>query len=71
MRAVTLQGGRIAVEDVPDPIPGEGELLVAPIATGICGSDLHLREAMRDLAAATPPDQASDLPKRVLGAVAV
>ncbi len=29
------------VEDVPDPVPGPGEALVAVKACGICGSDLH------------------------------
>jgi 2-desacetyl-2-hydroxyethyl bacteriochlorophyllide A dehydrogenase len=55
------------VEERPDPVPREGELLVAPIATGICGSDLHLREAMRALEAATPRDQRADLPRFVPG----
>jgi len=29
------------VDDVPDPVPGPGEALVAVQACGICGSDLH------------------------------
>jgi threonine dehydrogenase-like Zn-dependent dehydrogenase len=64
---VTLQGARFAVETLPDPRPGEGELLLAPLATGICGSDLHLRHAMRALAEATPPEQREALPRFVLG----
>lgn len=42
MRAVIAKGVReIVVEDVPDPRPQQGEVLVAVHAGGICGSDLH------------------------------
>lgn len=42
MRALVLHGPwRIAVEERPDPVPGEGELLLDVVATGICGSDIH------------------------------
>ena len=34
--------GRLALETVPIPRPGETELLVAPEAVGICGTDLEL-----------------------------
>ena len=40
--AVTERVGSIAVVDRPDPPdPGPGEVLVAPEAVGICGSDYH------------------------------
>ena len=40
--AVTERVGVIAVVDRPDPSdPGPGEVLVAPEAVGICGSDYH------------------------------
>ena len=42
MQALVYQGPwKIAVEDRPDPVPGEGEVLIRVLATGICGSDLH------------------------------
>ena len=42
MRVLTLQAfGKMAVEERPDPVAGDGEVLIATIATGICGSDLH------------------------------
>lgn len=41
MRAVTMQHGQLNRVEVPDPVPGPGELLVKSIACGICGSDLH------------------------------
>ncbi len=44
MRAAVMDGKVIEVRTLPDPIPGPGQILVAPIATGICGSDLHFRE---------------------------
>jgi 2-desacetyl-2-hydroxyethyl bacteriochlorophyllide A dehydrogenase len=43
MRATVLRGGRMVLrEDVPEPEPGPGQVLVAVKACGICGSDLHL-----------------------------
>ncbi len=41
MRAAVTRNGRLIVDDVPDPVAGSGHLLVRPLATGICGSDLH------------------------------
>jgi (R,R)-butanediol dehydrogenase / meso-butanediol dehydrogenase / diacetyl reductase len=44
MRAVVIQQDRtLAVEDVADPEPGEGQVRVRVEACGICGSDLHMR----------------------------
>lgn len=67
MRAAVLQGSKITVETLPDPRPGPGQLLVAPLLTGICGSDLHHRARAIDLEAATPVDQHDRLPKFVPG----
>ena len=46
MRAVTFQGLHtpLAFEEIPDPTPGEGELVVKVGRCGICGSDLHMTE---------------------------
>lgn len=41
MRAVVMRQGELVVDDVPDPVPGPGEVLVKTLACGICGSDLH------------------------------
>ncbi|MFE7243003.1 zinc-binding dehydrogenase [Streptomyces sp. NPDC057580] len=41
MRAVVMQDRRLRVAELPDPVPGEGEVLVDVLACGICGSDLH------------------------------
>ena len=40
--AVYVGDGRIAVEEVPSPEPGPGEVLVEIAECGICGSDLHM-----------------------------
>jgi threonine dehydrogenase-like Zn-dependent dehydrogenase len=42
MRAAVLRGGAMIVrDDVADPVPETGQVLVAVKACGICGSDLH------------------------------
>ena len=40
--AVVTTPGTIAVQELPDPTPGPGEIVVAPRAVGICGTDLHI-----------------------------
>ncbi len=41
MRAAIMRGGRLVVDEITDPEPREGQLLVGTRACGICGSDLH------------------------------
>jgi 2-desacetyl-2-hydroxyethyl bacteriochlorophyllide A dehydrogenase len=42
MRQAVLTGpGRFEIEDVPEPTPGRGELLVAVAACGVCASELE------------------------------
>lgn len=42
MRAGVLsEVGRVEVREVPDPSPGEGELLLRVVACGICGTDVR------------------------------
>lgn len=46
MRACVMREHRLVVDEVADPRPSEGQVLVRPLACGICGSDLHfLRHA--------------------------
>lgn len=45
MRALTVEPGRagsLAVTDVPDPVPRQGELLVEGLAVGVCGTDKEI-----------------------------
>jgi threonine dehydrogenase-like Zn-dependent dehydrogenase len=42
MRASVLRDGRMVYrDDVPDPVPESGQVLVAIRACGICGTDIH------------------------------
>jgi threonine dehydrogenase-like Zn-dependent dehydrogenase len=53
MRAAVLNDGKLLVrEDVPEPVPAFGQVLVEVAACGICGSDLHFAKhgkSMMDL----------------------
>ena len=51
MRALVVRGpGAAAVTDLPDPVPGPGEVLIEVAAAGICGSDLELLDGRRPAA---------------------
>ncbi|MEX1103133.1 MAG: alcohol dehydrogenase catalytic domain-containing protein, partial [Dehalococcoidia bacterium] len=46
MRAPVLQGRRsMSYEEIPDPSPGDNEVVVEVGLCGICGSDLHLYDS--------------------------
>lgn len=45
MRALTLHPGQadsVALSGIPDPVPGDGELLVRGLALGVCGTDKEI-----------------------------
>jgi 2-desacetyl-2-hydroxyethyl bacteriochlorophyllide A dehydrogenase len=43
MRAAVLDGtGGIDIQDLPIPVPKADEVVIAPVGTGVCGTDLHL-----------------------------
>lgn len=44
MRAVVLRGGQLALREVADPVPGQGELLLRTLSTAICASDVHFMD---------------------------
>ena len=45
MRAVAIiSAGEIELIDLPDPTPGNSEVVVEVAAVGICGTDLHIFE---------------------------
>jgi threonine dehydrogenase-like Zn-dependent dehydrogenase len=55
MKAAVMRDRAIVFDQVPEPTPGQGEVLVRTLACGICGSDLHfLRHAPELLAARGP-----------------
>jgi len=43
VRAVVCHDGELQVTDEPEPVPGEGQVLLKVTGCGICGSDLHAR----------------------------
>lgn len=54
MRAAVLRDGRMVYrDDVPEPTPGQGQVLVEVLACGICGSDLHFAAHGEQVLAAT------------------
>jgi NADPH2:quinone reductase len=57
VRAASIEDGRIAVTEQPDPRPGAGEVLVRVQAAGINGADLHQRAGRYP-----PPPGASEVP---------
>ena len=40
-QAVLVDHNRMELREVPDPVPGPGDVLVQVKRSGICGSDLH------------------------------
>jgi threonine dehydrogenase-like Zn-dependent dehydrogenase len=47
MQAITvipLQAGSARLDDLPEPAPEEGELLVQTLAVGVCGTDLEISQ---------------------------
>ena len=51
MRAVATTGSQpsLGLVELPDPIPGPGEVVLRSLSAGICGSDLHLVQAYPDV----------------------
>ncbi len=63
MRAAIMRDWQLRVDDLPDPSPGDGQVLTKVLACGICGSDLHMlqhgaesRKLMDELSADRPAD---------------
>lgn len=50
MRAAVTRTGGVEVEEVEEPVPGPGQVLVRTLACGICGSDLHAAADLRRFA---------------------
>ncbi|MFJ4195048.1 alcohol dehydrogenase catalytic domain-containing protein [Pseudomonas sp. NPDC089534] len=46
--AIVREGHRVSLETVPTPSAGPGELLVAPLVAGLCGTDLQILRRERD-----------------------
>ena len=57
MHAVTIDEGKLAWRERPDPVPGTGELLVRVRATGVCRGDLMQRDGMYPPPPGTTPPE--------------
>ena len=69
MRAGIFRNGEIVVDQMPEPKPGPGMVLVKSLACGICGSDLHARKhahRMVELAKHLPGRKPMDLKRDVV-----
>jgi threonine dehydrogenase-like Zn-dependent dehydrogenase len=51
MRAAVMRDWELRIDDVPDPVPGHGQVLTRVLACGICGSDLHMLQYGREMRA--------------------
>jgi threonine dehydrogenase-like Zn-dependent dehydrogenase len=63
MRAAVMREWELRVDEIPDPVPGPGQVLTKVLACGICGSDLHLLQHGREqlaLAAQLRDDEPDD-----------
>ncbi len=49
MRAVVMRDFELVVDQIAQPEPAQGEVLVKTLACGICGSDLHFLKFAEDL----------------------
>ena len=68
MKAVVLRKpADLAVLDVPDPSPGEGEVLMRVTACGICGSDLRYVRGENPWAQHTIGELRENPPNIILG----
>ncbi len=47
MRTVRASSSGLALDEVPEPVPGPGQVLVAPLVCGVCGFDLHIADELR------------------------
>jgi putative PIG3 family NAD(P)H quinone oxidoreductase len=56
VRAVTVQDGRLVVEERPDPEPARGELLVRVRGAGLNGADMLQRRGAYPAPPGSPPD---------------
>jgi putative PIG3 family NAD(P)H quinone oxidoreductase len=57
MHAVTIDAGRLAWRDQPDPVPGPADLLVRVRAAGVCRGDLMQRDGLYPPPPGTAPPE--------------
>lgn len=68
MKALRYYGARdLRIEEVPDPVPGPGEIRVRVDAVGICGTDLEVYDGVRIKPVKPRPGSFDLTPPRILG----
>jgi NADPH2:quinone reductase len=65
MRAATIRDGQVLLEEHPDPVPGDGEVLVRVQAAGLNGADMMQRRGLYP----APPGSPQDIPGMELAGV--
>ena len=50
MRAVVCQNNALRVDELPEPVPAQGQVRLRVLRCGICGSDLHAQHGSDDWA---------------------
>lgn len=55
MRAVVARAGVLRVDEIDAPVPRAGQVLARPVASGICGSDLHALDMQAEDPEQLPP----------------
>jgi NADPH2:quinone reductase len=56
MRAAVIVDGHLEIQERPDPVPGDGEILIRVRASGINGADLFQRAGNYPAPQGAPPD---------------
>ena len=66
MRAAVMRNLKIVTDDMPEPTPGPGEVLVKTLACGICGSDLHALKHAKQFVDNAPGGMGMDIGRDVV-----
>jgi NADPH:quinone reductase len=56
VRAATIRDGEVLIEEHPDPVPGDGEVLVRVRAAGLNGADMMQWRGLYPAPPGSPPD---------------
>src|SRR5881275_2648018 len=56
MRAAVIVEGRLEIQERPDPVPGDGEILIRMRAAGVNGADVMQRMGNYPPPRGVPPD---------------
>jgi len=67
MRAVVKRGQRLELDEIVEPTPDTGQVLVRTLRCGICGSDLHALHHMDKMVAERAGGTPRPLPDMVMG----